>query len=73
MLDGNGHMNNTCYYDLAERCIGREGGHPRRVVTEHQSEIRLGQRMLVRWGREGERYYIEGGNETPVFLMNLEY
>ena len=73
VLDGNGHMNNTCYYDLAERCIGREGGHPRRVVTEHQSEIRLGQRMLVRWGQEGERYYIEGGNETPVFRMNLAY
>ena len=73
VLDTNGHMNNTRYYDLAERCIGREGGRPRRIVTEHQSEIREGERMRVSWGREGERYYIEGANELPVFRMELDY
>ena len=73
VLDTNGHMNNTRYYDLAERCIGREGEHPCRIVTEHQSEIRLGQSMRVSWGQEGERYYIEGGNEGPVFRMELDY
>ena len=73
VLDTNGHMNNTRYYDLAERCIGREGGHPRRIVTEHQSEIRAGQSMRIRWGREGERYFIEGANDYPVFRMELDY
>ena len=73
VLDTNGHMNNTRYYELAERCIGREGGQPRRIVTEHQSEIRLGQSMCVSWGREGERYYIEGAKEGPVFRMELDY
>ena len=66
-------MNNTRYYDLAERCIGREGGRPRRIVTEHQSEIRAGQSMRIRWGREGERYFIEGANDYPVFRMELDY
>ena len=73
VLDTNGHMNNTRYYDLAERCIGREGGHPRRIVTEHQSEIRAGQSMRICWGREGERYFIEGANDYPVFRMELDY
>ncbi len=73
VLDTNGHMNNTRYYDLAERCIGREGAHPRRIVTEHQSEIRLGERMQVSWGQEGERFFLEGVKETPVFRMELDY
>ena len=73
VLDTNGHMNNTRYYDLAERCIGRIGQHPRRIVTEHQSEIRLGEQMTVSWGRDGERYYLEGVKDAPVFRMELEY
>ena len=73
VLDTNGHMNNTCYYDLAERCIGRGSAHPVRIVTEHQSEIRLGERMQVSWGQEGERFFLEGVKETPVFRMELDY
>ena len=72
-LDRNGHMNNTRYYDLSESCIGRTEDHPRRIVTEHQSEIRLGESMQVSWGREGERYFIEGVNNGPVFRMELDY
>ena len=73
VLDSNGHMNNTRYYDLSESCIGRTEDHPRRIVTEHQSEIRLGESMQVSWGREGERYFIEGVNNGPVFRMELDY
>lgn len=73
VLDTNGHMNNTRYYDLAERCIGRGSAHPVRIVTEHQSEIRLGQSMTVSWGQEGERFFLEGVNEGPVFRMELDY
>lgn len=73
VLDENGHMNNTRYYELAERCIGRAGAHPRRIVTEHQNEIRLGQSMRVSWGWEGERCFIEGANDAPVFRMELDY
>ena len=73
VLDANGHMNNTRYYELAERCIGRAGAHPRRIVTEHQNEIRLGQSMRVSWGWEGERCFIEGANDAPVFRMELDY
>ena len=73
VLDTNGHMNNTRYYDLAERCIGRTGEHPSRIVTEHQSEIRLGEQMQVSWGQEGERFFLEGVKEAPVFRMELDY
>ena len=73
VLDANGHMNNTRYYELAERCIRRAGAHPRRIVTEHQNEIRLGQSMRVSWGWEGERCFIEGANDAPVFRMELDY
>ena len=73
VLDTNGHMNNTRYYDLAERCIGRGAAHPARIVTEHQSEIRLGQSMTVSWGQEGERFFLEGVNGGPVFRMELDY
>lgn len=73
VLDTNGHMNNTRYYDLAERCIGRVGQPPVRIVTEHQSEIRLDEQMTVSWGRDGERYFLEGVKDAPVFRMELEY
>ena len=73
VLDTNGHMNNTRYYDLAERCLGRAGQHPRRIVTEHQSEIREGQTMQLAWGSDAGRCYIEGMRETAVFRMELDY
>ena len=73
VLDTNGHMNNTRYYDLAEACLGRAGQHPRRIVTEHQSEIREGQSMRVSWGSEGGRCYVEGVNDSTVFRMELDY
>ncbi len=73
VLDANGHMNNTCYYDLAERCIGCVGQHPRTIITEHQSEIREGETMRVAWGREGGRFCLEGTRDVTVFRMELDY
>ena len=74
-LDTNKHMNNTRYYDMAEHCLGEatEGLCLREVMTEFISEARLGEKINVSWGREGDRFYICGDEEKPIFRMSLEY
>ena len=77
VLDDNGHMNNTRYYDLAERMFGDaiSGKHLCRAATEYVSEAREGDKMSLRWGRDGDRYYIAGTAEEDkvIFRMSLEY
>ena len=74
-LDENGHMNNTRYYELAERCIGSTaaGLRLRCAVTEFISEALMGDEMTVRWGGEGGSFYICGESRAPVFKMRLDY
>lgn len=74
-LDANRHMNNTRYYDMAEHCLGTEieGLCLREAMTEFISEACLGEEINVSWGREGDRFYICGDEERPVFRMSLEY
>lgn len=77
VLDSNGHMNNTKYYDLAESVFGLSPGEVRlrRAMTEYLNEALEGERMSLNWGREGRRYYIAGssGQEKALFSMSLEY
>ena len=74
-VDLNGHMNNTRYFDLAEDCIpaSREGKKLRLIQTEYVSEARMGAQMTVRWGRKGEKFFLIGETEKPVFRLRLEY
>ena len=74
-VDLNGHMNNTRYFDLAEDCIpaAAEGKMLRRVQAEYKTEARLGEALTLRWGREGDRYYLSGGGARPSFALSLEY
>ena len=73
-VDLNGHMNNTRYFDLAEDCIpaAAEGRMLRAVQAEYKAEARLGEKLTLRWGQEGNRYYLSGG-ERPSFSLSLEY
>lgn len=77
VLDSNGHMNNTRYYDLAESIFGQEiaGRHLSRAMTEYVAEAREGDRMRLDWGQEGSRFFIAGsaGEDRPFFRMSLEY
>lgn len=77
VLDVNGHMNNTRYYDLAESLFGGvpEGKRLRRAMTEYVSEAREGDRIRLSWGREGDRFYVAGAGEgeKTIFKMGLEY
>lgn len=73
VLDGNGHMNNTRYYDLAESFLGTLGRPLHSAVTEYVSEARLGDELALRWGGEGRRYLVEGACSGPCFRMELQY
>ncbi|MBQ3277030.1 MAG: hypothetical protein IJH47_08275 [Oscillospiraceae bacterium] len=74
-VDLNGHMNNTRYFDLAEDCVGAaaEGRELHAVATEYKAEARLGDRLFLRWGGDGDRFFLSGGAERPVFTISLEY
>lgn len=80
VLDINGHMNNTRYYDLAESVFDGDFRSKSlcRAMTEYVSEALEGDRLHLRWGRDGDRYYItgtagEGDAEKTAFRMSLEY
>lgn len=77
VLDTNGHMNNTRYYDLAERVFGETATEKNlsRAMTEYVAEAREGDVMHLSWGRDGDRYYITGtaGEDKTIFRMSLEY
>ena len=75
-VDLNGHMNNTRYFDLAEDCVpwAAEGRRLTQVGAEFSREVRFGQRLPLRWGRDGERWYFAGGEgEKPLFRVSLTY
>ena len=76
VLDSNGHMNNTRYFDLAERCAGldaRTNGLTE-ALAEFQNEALLGDRLLLRWGLDGSSLTVLGerGAES-VFRMKLSF
>lgn len=73
-LDGNGHMNNTCYFDLAEQCTGLNAARSglREVQAEYLNEALLGERMRVLWGSDGDWYTVVGEADAGhVFRMRL--
>ena len=74
-VDLNGHMNNTRYFDLAEDCVGAAaaGRELRSAAIEYKTEIRLGEELRRRGGREDDRYGLTGGGEKPAFSVSLTY
>lgn len=74
VLDENGHMNNTRYYDLAEECLGTRGRPLRSAMAEYSAEARQGDLLRLSWGEEDGLFCFSGENESgPAFRMNLEY
>ena len=73
-LDGNGHMNNTRYFDLAERCAGlstRERGL-KEITAEFLEEALLGDALTVRWGLDGACATVVGTRgDTTIFRMKI--
>ena len=74
-LDGNGHMNNTCYYKLAEEQIGDaiKGKTVYFAATEYANEALLGDELKVSIGSHNDSYYVAGETNSPIFKMHLKY
>ena len=73
VLDENGHMNNTRYYDLAEDCLGTRGKPLRAALVEYVAEARLGDELRLGWAWQENRCAICGELSGPAFRMELEY
>ena len=73
VLDENGHMNNTRYYDLAEDCLGTRGKPLRAALVEYVAEARLGDTLRLGWAWQEGRCAICGELSGPAFRMELEY
>lgn len=71
-VDINGHMNNTRYFDVVEDNLPCQSA-PRAIQVEYLSEVRRGETLCVRWGREGERIFLSGETDRPCFRMSLQY
>ena len=75
-LDGNGHMNNTRYFDLAESCTGFSAARQglREVTAEYLNEALCGEQIRVRWGVEDGCCTLVGESDGGhVFRMKLQY
>ena len=76
VIDVNGHMNNTRYFDVAERCAGLDARTHGLVeaAAEYQSEALLGDRLRLCWSLEGGTLTVLGEREgQSVFRMRLSY
>lgn len=63
LCDLNGHLNNTCYLDVA--CdvlpLAQLRAHPvRRASVRYHREVPLGEEMELFYGRAGEGWYVVG-------------
>ncbi len=76
VLDRNMHMNNTKYFDAVQSCI-REPNPAlqlQRARAMFISESRLGERIAISWGRDGNSWYFDGKkNGASCFQISLEY
>lgn len=74
VLDENGHMNNTRYYDLAESLLGTAGRPLRSAIAEYVAEARLGDVLSLSWAEEDGLFSVLGENAgSPAFCINLQY
>ena len=76
LLDMNQHMNNTCYFDLAEDCIAGEndGLQLREIRAVFMQELLSGENLHIQWGHEGGCWYFSGENqEKECFRISFRY
>jgi medium-chain acyl-[acyl-carrier-protein] hydrolase len=76
-VDLNGHMNNTCYFDLAENEILTTAVHKplKRICTEYMTEMRYREEVNIHWckNENDSKFYICGSGDKNYFKMNIEY
>ena len=74
-IDLNQHMNNSCYYDLAENESrpSREGRAVKTIDAMYSGELHLDDDVRISAGHEGNRYYISGEKEKRMFAISMVY
>lgn len=74
-IDLNHHMNNSCYYDLAENEFrpSREGRAVKTIDAMYSGELHLDDDVRISAGHEGNRYYISGEKEKRMFAISMVY
>lgn len=72
VLDGNGHMNNTCYFDLAQRLLELDPGNLREIRAEFAAEGRLGDLLCLSWSKSGESAVLSGESVRAGLHFRLE-
>lgn len=75
-LDMNQHMNNTCYFSLAESHVAEcfKGKYPKQIRAGFQNEARLGETIQLSRGNHDHIQYISGTkNGVPCFEVSLLY
>ena len=73
--DMNGHMNNTRYFDLMEDTLPPEL-HTKRLTKigiEYRAEAMLGDELTLRWGSEGNDWFLSGETDKQLFKMRMTY
>lgn len=75
VLDINGHMNNTRYFDLAQDALYevKKAAPPRLILCEYNGEAKLGDEISVKYGSDGDDVYLTGETDRRLFRMRLSY
>ncbi len=68
-------MNNTRYLDLAQDVL--PAALRQRPITrleiEHSAEARVDQTLTLRFGGEGDDWFVQGEGEKRIFRLRLRY
>ena len=74
VLDINGHMNNTKYFDAVQTCAkGLDLSSLRKIRAVFNSEAREGDSLTIKWGSSDGIWYFHGEkNSASCFQIGLE-
>ena len=76
VLDINGHMNNTKYFDAVQDCmdINMQTLTPKRIQAVFSNEVRPGDEIMIRWGQNDTIWFFEGEKKGEgCFQVGLVY
>ncbi len=75
VLDLNGHMNNTRYFDIIEDAVYplKKAAPPKQILIDFKNEARLNETIRIRYGEQENTVYAVGETERIVFRISLTY
>ncbi|MBR5738948.1 MAG: hypothetical protein IKY02_03060 [Lachnospiraceae bacterium] len=75
VLDLNGHMNNTRYFDAVQDAIYplKKAAPPKLILVEFKNEARPGETFMIRYGEQDGTVSVVGEADRMIFRMGLSY